>query len=143
VTITGARVVRLVQTYGKPKRPYLDITMRVVNADTSTLQLLSATGFTAGLAVTTRGRPLVDDKKQQADDAALKTSIGRPNGHDIQLHPDFPADVHTVWALRDGPLPDQVTVGLRQWAWVKGLTQPDHWDPGEVAGEITLPVEGR
>ena len=115
---------------------------RVINKDTSTLRLNSVTGFQAGLSVTSRGRALVDDPKIQRDEATLRTSIGAPDANDAQLHEDIHAVVHTVWALRDGFRPDQVTVGVREWTWAEGVTQPDHWEPGQVAAEVTLKVPG-
>ena len=105
-----------------------------------TIPLTSAGAFQDGITVTSHGRPLIDDPDKQRDEATLKTSLDAPDAHDTQLHPDFPAEVHTIWALRDGPPPDEVTVGLREWTWVEGLTQPDHWEPGRVAAQITLKV---
>jgi hypothetical protein len=142
VQVLHARIVRLKDVFSERRKYHLDVVLRVINKDTSTLRLNSVTGFQAGLSVTSRGRALVDDPKIQRDEATLRTSIGAPDANDAQLHPDFPAVVHTVWALRDGFRPDQVTVGVREWTWAEGVTQPDHWEPGQVAAEVTLKVPG-
>jgi hypothetical protein len=140
VRVLSARVVSLKEIISRKPRPNVDVVLRVVNKDTSTISLTSASAFQDGFTVTSHGRPLTDDRNKQRDEATLKTSLDAPNGRNPQLHPDFPAEVHTIWALRDGPPPGQVTVGLREWTWVKGLTQPDHWEPGRVAAQVTLKV---
>jgi hypothetical protein len=138
VTVRDARIGVADGGFGSGKERFLIVRMRVVNQGKET-KSLSVGGLSDGVVALTKAGKWVKPDEVEGVAGGAKTDTTQPG---------LPVEASAMWKMGPADAPTKLTVGLREWKYEHGFTDPGYnWlvdkQSDALAGRLTLPVSPR